>query len=85
MTYRELPAPSTYEDWKSWGAMLVQQLQESGKETLVSLPTYVYDSSKERNGFPTAAKGDIIWLLEGTVRKLAVFDGSTWIRYSPEN
>ena len=82
--FSNLPAPSSYQDWQSWASMLVQQLQNAGQENVVSLPVYMYDSSKARNGLPPAAKGDLVWLLQGGKRKLAVWDGNTWITYAQE-
>lgn len=83
MDFSNLPAPSSYDDWKSWASMLVQQLQNQGGGSALNLPLYTLDVSKERNGLPPAAKGDLIWLSDGGVRKLAVWNGTEWTKYSP--
>ena len=60
MDFSNLPAPSSYDDWKSWAAMLVQQLQTQGGESAQNYPLWIEDSSKERGGLPAAADGDVV-------------------------
>ena len=60
MDFSNLPAPSIYDDWKSWATMLVQQLQTQGGESAQNYPLWIEDSSKERNGLPAAADGDVV-------------------------
>lgn len=78
------PAPSSYKDWQSWAAMLVQQLQNASQVEALSIPLYVADATKARGGYPSAKKADMIWILENNVRKLAIYDGTKWIKYSPD-
>ena len=40
------PAPSSYKDWQSWAAMLVQQLQNASQAGALSIPLYVADATK---------------------------------------
>lgn len=80
----QFPAPNEYADWKSWAAVLVSVLGETVAGGVVNLPTYVADATVSRGGLPPAAKGDMVWFNEGGVRKLAVWDGQTWIKYSPD-
>lgn len=60
MDFSNLPAPSSYDDWKSWAAMLVQQLQTQGAESAQNYPLWIEDSSKDRGGLPAAADGDVV-------------------------
>ena len=60
MDFSNLPAPSSYDDWKSWAAMLVQQLQTQGGESAQNFPLWIEDSRKERGGLPAAADGDVV-------------------------
>ena len=60
MDFSNLPAPSSYDDWKSWAAMLVQQLQTLSGDTAQNFPLWMEDSSKERDGMPAAADGDVV-------------------------
>lgn len=60
MDFSNLPAPSSYEDWKSWAAMLVQQLQTLSGDTAQNFPLWVEDQGKERSGMPAGADGDLI-------------------------
>ena len=84
MDFSNLPAPSNYGDWQSWASMLVQQLQNAGTNSAMNIPVYTLDSSKDRNGLPPAEKGDLIWILESGKRKIGIWDGNTWIKYSPD-
>ena len=72
----------SYDDWKSWAAMLVQALQ-GAQQGALNIPSYSI-SEGSRNGLPPALKGDCIWILENGIRKLGVWDGNSWIKYSPE-
>lgn len=60
MDFSNLPAPSSYEDWKSWAAMLVQQLQTLSGDTAQNFPLWVEDQGKERSGMPAGVDGDLI-------------------------
>lgn len=63
------PSPGEYNDWRSWAASLISVLsaqQEGG----VNLPLYVKNEQKARSGYPVAADGDIIRILEDGVIKL---------------
>lgn len=82
--FESLPSPSEYEDWKSWAAILISSLSERGNQSALNIPVFVKDETKRRKGLPPAEKGDLIWLLDGGVRKLAVWDGKGWITYAPE-
>lgn len=78
------PSPNGYLDWRSWAAVLVSQLQQNENRDNINIPIYIISPEKKRNGFPPAAKGDLIWIKENGIRKLAIYDGENWIRYSPE-
>lgn len=85
MDSTRLPSPNDYSDWQSWAAVLVSSLSGQSSEGVLNIPSFVYKEGETRNGLPIAAKGDLIWLNEGGVRKLAIYDGQKWIKYSPDN
>lgn len=84
MDLTRLPSPNEYSDWQSWASVLVSSLSEQSNEGVFNIPSFVYKEGEIRNGLPIAAKGDLIWLNEGGVRKLAIWDGQQWIKYSPD-
>ena len=73
MDFSNLPAPSSYEDWKSWAAMLVQQLQTLSGDTAQNFPLWVENKAKERDGMPAGVDGDLI--------RMKTQDGATDFRY----
>ena len=73
MDFSNLPAPSSYEDWKSWAAMLVQQLQTLSGDTAQNFPLWVEDQEKERGGMPAGVDGDLI--------RVKTEEGATDFRY----
>lgn len=73
MDWSSLPAPSSYTDWQSWAAMLVQYLQSQGADSPVNIQSFVEDSSKDRNGLPVAADGDLIRVKDA--------EGNTSLKY----
>ena len=84
MDVSRFPSPNEYTDWQSWAAVLISSLSSSEQNAL-NIPTYVANEKEARGGYPPALKGDLIWINEGGVRKLAVWDGQKWIKYSPDN
>lgn len=73
MDWSSLPAPSSYTDWQSWAAMLVQYLQSQGADSPVNIQSFTEDSSKDRNGLPVAADGDLIRVKDA--------EGNTSLKY----
>lgn len=84
MDTSRLPSPNEYADWQSWAAVLISSLA-SVEQSAINIPMYVANAKDARGGYPPAIKGDFIWINEGGVRKLAVWDGQKWIKYSPDN
>lgn len=73
MDFSNLPAPSSYDDWKSWAAMLVQQLQTLSGDTAQNFPLWKEDQAKERGGMPAGVDGDLI--------RVKTEEGKTDFRY----
>ena len=70
------PSPGEYNDWRSWAASLISVLSAQ-QEGNVNLPLYVKNEKKVRSGYPVAADGDVIRILEDGVIKLKCWNEQT--------
>lgn len=73
-------SPEEYTDWKAWARdfMREQESQANGSGNPVNLDTYVWDMSKNRNGLPPGARGDMIRVLKNDTIQIGVFNGTSW-------
>ena len=75
-------SPENYSDWKAWARALAQEAEFQSQQNLVNLGTWVYDSSKPRNGLPPAVKGDLIRVIKENKVFLGLFNGTNWDLFS---
>lgn len=77
-------SPQNYTDWKAWARALNRELEAQEQANLVNVSTWVWDTTKPRNGMPPAVKGDLIRILKNGETFLGCFNGTSWDLFARE-